>query len=129
MPKRRKILLIEDDREILRGMHVRLRSAGYEVLTASDGRQGLASSRESHPDAIVLDIRMPEMDGLTALRQLRETPDTSRIPVVMLSASLVDQRKALDMGAKYFLGKPYDAQKLIAAVGLAIDQSTDSAGE
>ena len=72
-----------------------------------------------------MDVRMPQKDGLTALDELKQKSDTRQIPVVMLSASLVDREKALDAGASYFLSKPYEGHELIKAVNAAIDQAEE----
>jgi len=130
MPEKRRVLVVDDDREIVRGVSIRLRAAGYEVLTAYDGQAGLTASLEHHPDAIVLDVRMPVMDGLAALALLKGHEATKAIPVVILSASVVAQEKAkiLELGARYFLEKPYDAKSLIEAIESAITESArDSA--
>lgn len=129
MSDKRRVLLVDDDREIVRGVGIRLRAAGYEVLTAFDGQAGLQAAQENRPDAIVLDIRMPVMDGLTMLGKLRECPETRAIPVVVLSASAVAQgkSKALELGARYFLEKPYDPKSLVEAVGSAIAESVTEA--
>lgn len=113
-----QLLIVDDDREIVRGLAIRLRAAGYEVLTAFDGQAGLAAAIAHQPDAIILDIRMPVMDGLEVLGGLRERVDTRSIPVVVVSANVVEQTrvKALDLGARCFLEKPYQAGTLIAAV-------------
>lgn len=120
MNDRQTILLVDDDRDVLLGASKRLGTAGFEILLAYDGNEGLASAAEHHPDAIVLDVRMPHKHGLTALAQLRSEEATKNIPVVMLSASLVDQRAALEAGANYFLRKPYSGPTLIDAVKRAI---------
>ena len=126
MPEKRRVLLVDDDREIVRGVSIRLRAAGYEILTAHDGQAGVTTAMEHRPDAIVLDVRMPVMDGLTALAILKVHEETKAIPVVILSASVVDQgkAKALELGARYFLEKPYDAKTLVEAVEAAIAEST-----
>lgn len=114
------VLVIEDDREIARAIGLRLRAAGYSTSTAHDGADGLAAAAEFRPACIVLDVRMPCMDGLTTLAKLRQRDATKRTPVVMLSASLVDQQKALDLGARFFVEKPYQAGTLITAVQSAM---------
>jgi DNA-binding response OmpR family regulator len=116
MTQTARILLIDDDHDVIFGTSLRLRAAGYETMAAFDGEDGIAAAIDHHPDAIVLDIRMPRMDGMTALRRLREGDGTKDIPVVMLSASLVDQYAALDAGAKFFLTKPYQPRLLLAAL-------------
>jgi len=112
------VLVVDDDRAIVRAACMRLGAAGFNVLTAYDGRAGLALALARRPDAIVLDIRMPVMDGLATLAHLRRQPQTSAIPVVMLSASVAEtaKSKALDLGARHFLEKPYTAPDLVRAV-------------
>ncbi|HEX3656723.1 MAG TPA: response regulator [Pirellulales bacterium] len=120
MSKSQKVLIVDDDREIVMGTALRLRSAGYEAVSAFDGRGGIAAARQQHPDATILDVRMPQMDGLEMIRELKEHEDTRNIPVVMLSASLRDKRRALDAGARFFLTKPCRSADLLEAVTAAI---------
>jgi DNA-binding response OmpR family regulator len=120
MPWRQRVLLVDDDHEILEAARLRLRAAGYETCEAHDGTEGVEAAHRSHPDAIVMDIKMPHMDGLQALGELRRCVDTERIPVVMLSASLIDRQKALDAGARFFLTKPYQGKALVDAVQTAL---------
>lgn len=120
MSKSQKVLIVDDDREIVMGTALRLRSAGYEAVSAFDGRGGIAAARQQHPDATILDVRMPQMDGLEMIRELKGHEDTRHIPVVMLSASLRDKRRALDAGARFFLTKPCRSADLLEAVTAAI---------
>src|SRR5690349_2555402 len=126
MPMGPKILLVDDDRDITLAVRLQLEKQGYEVLTAGDGEQGLAAAIAHRPAAILLDIRMPKMDGLCTLARLREHGDTQRTPVVMLSASLIDRRRALDLGARYFLDKPCDRDDLVAALRAALEGKANS---
>jgi DNA-binding response OmpR family regulator len=114
------ILLIDDDREIVFGTSLRLGAAGYQTIAAHDGDEGIKAAICHHPSAIVLDVRMPRLDGLATLARLRACEETKRIPVVMVSASLVDQHAALDSGACFFLSKPYQPKTLLAALSQAI---------
>jgi len=125
LPLKPKILVVDDDREIVRGLSIRLRAAGYEVRTAYNGEDGLAAAIEMLPDAIVLDIRMPGMDGFAVLDNLLRHNDTKSIPVVMLSANAIERAKAkaLDLGACYFMEKPYDAVRLTQSIESAIKKS------
>jgi CheY-like chemotaxis protein len=120
------VLLIDDDRCIVHGTTLRLRAAGYQIAQAFDGPQGLVAALEQQPDLILSDVRMPGMDGLQVLRKLKEHSRTKDIPVVMLSASLVDQQEALDVGARYFLSKPCHKHDLLVAVSSAIGESLAS---
>jgi hypothetical protein len=111
-PRKPCILLVDDDRSIVDALRIRLTLSGYEVLTAHDGMQGLALASDRRPNLILLDIRMPVMDGLTMLARMRENEATRQIPVVMLSASHDDRQRALELGAYFFLEKPYDPNVL-----------------
>jgi DNA-binding response OmpR family regulator len=118
------VLVIDDERQIAQVTCIRLKNAGYQTLMASDGIQGVEMAVAYLPDAILLDVRMPRMDGLHALAELRSRPETHDIPVVMLSASLIDKPAALDAGARFFLTKPFDATNLIAAICTAVEEAS-----
>ncbi len=120
---RKKVLLIDDDCGIVHGTTLRLRAAGYQIAQAFNGSKGLAAALDGHPDLILLDVRMPGMDGLEFLRTLKSQDQIKNIPVVVLSASLIDQQEALNEGARYFLSKPYQKQTLLAAVASAIGEN------
>jgi CheY-like chemotaxis protein len=120
MPESATVLMVDDDREIVRGACLRLQAAGYRMLTAGDGEAGIVAAIVNHPDVILLDVRLPRRDGLSALSHLKRQPETKDIPVVMLSASVVDQQAALDAGARFFLRKPYRGDILVQAIGTAL---------
>jgi len=111
-----RVLLVDDDPTLVRALQIRLSAAGYDVVMASNGKAGLEAAMAERPDAIVLDVRMPVLDGLETLAELKRDASTQDIPVVMLSASIVDQQQALDQGARFFLHKPYDAPTIISAI-------------
>jgi len=118
----KRILLVDDEEEILRATELWLSFAGFETSTACDGRDAISSATKDQPDAIVMDVRMPHLDGLTALSELQHQEETRHIPIVMLSASLVDKEQALDAGATYFLTKPYQGRELVEAVNAAVNR-------
>jgi signal transduction histidine kinase len=120
----RTVLVVDDDREVSSCLALRLNSAGFEVVSASDGAEGLEFARSARPDAIVLDVRMPKMDGLTMLKELRTDREIKQTPVVMLSASIRDQQDALQAGANYFVRKPYDAVDVLTAIESSIARPT-----
>ena len=127
MSEKKTVLLVDDDQALLDGTRLRLRSCGYKTLDANDGIQGVAAAIKLQPDVIVMDVRMPRMDGLSALRELQENEQTKEIPVVVLSASLSDQQRALDAGARFFITKPYEGKDLVRAIESAIGESLHSA--
>ena len=106
-----RILIIDDEEDIREVAALSLETvAGWEVLVASSGAQGLACAIERQPDAILLDVMMPGMDGPTIFRELRKNPATARIPVLLLTAKVQssDQRRFADLGVDAILFKPFD---------------------
>jgi two-component system response regulator MprA len=109
-----RVLIIDDDRALRDALRRALTLAGYDVDTAAGGEQGLASIAERPPDAVLLDIGMPGVDGLEACRRLRAAGD--RVPVLMLTAreAVEDRIDGLDAGADDYLVKPFDMGELKA---------------
>lgn len=111
-----RILIVDDDEAIRFGTRLRLEMNGFDVTTAADGIDAIKSVLAATPDVIVMDIQMPKMDGLTALRRLKSDRSTAHIPVVIASASAQDQNDAIESGAAFFLRKPYSNEALLATV-------------
>lgn len=113
-----KIILIEDDREIARGLLVRLTAAGHQTAAMHDGASGLSAALAAPPDVILLDLRLPDMDGYVVLRQLQQHDLTKTVPVIIVSANTAERakREALLLGAHSFVEKPFDFRKLMIAV-------------
>jgi CheY-like chemotaxis protein len=110
-----KILIIDDEDDIREVAALSLESvAGWEVVTANSGAQGLARAVEHQPDAILLDVMMPGMDGPSTFRELRKNPATAKIPVLLLTAKVQssDQRRFADLGVESVLFKPFDPMTL-----------------
>lgn len=119
-----RVLIVDDDREIARAISLRLRNAGFTPIMAFDGQQGLDITQSDRPDAIILDLRMPVMDGFTLLERLQNSVHTRNIPAIILSADAADKArlKALRAGATYFVEKPYKAQDLIDALSVTLER-------
>jgi DNA-binding response OmpR family regulator len=117
-----KILVVDDDRDIVRALNIRLRQAGYEVASAFDGYEAVHSAHSEAPDLILLDIQMPAGDGFSVLERLRVSVETSQIPVVFLTANpqTANWQKALEMGAVDFIPKPYEGKELLRVVKRAL---------
>ncbi|MDQ2629327.1 MAG: response regulator, partial [Actinomycetota bacterium] len=111
-----RVLVVDDDSDVLASLERGLRLSGFEVATAADGAEALRSAKETRPDAIVLDINMPVLDGVSVVTALRAMGDD--VPVCVLSArSSVDDRVAgLEAGADDYLVKPFDTMELVARV-------------
>jgi len=115
-----QVLVIDDEHDIHAGVSYWLRAAGFQPLFAGDAQQGISLACENQPNAILLDVLMPEKDGIETLHELRENRQTSWIPVIMLSASLREEQRALDAGARFFLQKPYEGYQLVSALHSAL---------
>jgi len=113
MPK--KILVVDDETELLKAISIRLKTCGYEVITACDGQEGLEKAKSVSPDLIVLDVLMPKMDGYEVCRMLKFDEKYKSIPVIMLTAKAQDIDKAMGkkVGADDYIIKPFETQDLI----------------
>ena len=111
-----RVLVADDDEDIRAYLDVTLGLAGFEVITARDGVEALELARDANPDAILLDVMMPRLDGFEALRRLREDARTSHLPVLILTARVQreDLIDGLDSGADDYVTKPFDADVLLA---------------
>jgi CheY-like chemotaxis protein len=116
------VLIVDDDREIVRAIELRLRNSGFEPMVAFDGQEGLQTAQRNRPDVILMDLRMPIMDGFTMLERLQNSVHTANIPAIILSADSADRArlKALRGGATYFVEKPYKSDDLIQALTAAL---------
>ncbi len=116
MPER--ILVADDDPDILQFVRVNLELEGFEVDVAHDGKEAMAKVMASPPDLVLLDVMMPEMDGLTALRRLRMHPAATNTSVILLTAKTLpeDRVRGLELGADDYVTKPFDVDELMARV-------------
>ena len=120
-----RILVVDDDPDILQFVQMNLELDGFRVETAPGGRQALERASENPPDLMLLDIMMPEIDGLTVLRRMRSNPTTGSVPVIILTArSLAEDRvRGLDLGADDYITKPFDLEELVARVRTVLRRS------
>ena len=121
MPK--KILAVDDEKHIVRLVQVNLERAGYEVVTANDGKEALQKVQDESPDLLVLDVMMPYMDGFEVLQNLRRNPSTRDIPVIMLTAKAQDADvfKGWQSGVDCYLTKPFNPMELLSFVKRIFD--------
>jgi len=114
----RKILVVDDEPVLVETIAYNLEQAGYQVLTAADGRSALEAARRETPDLVILDLMLPEMDGLEVCRQLRREHTTATIPIMMLTAKgdEIDKVVGLEVGADDYVTKPFGRRELLARV-------------
>jgi two-component system, cell cycle response regulator DivK len=113
-----KILYVEDNEDNVYMLKRRLERAGFEVVVAPDGEQGLAVARDQRPDLILMDLSLPVLDGWQATRRLKESEETRTIPVIALSAHAMpgDREKALEAGCDEYDAKPVKLPSLLAKI-------------
>jgi DNA-binding response OmpR family regulator len=124
-----RILVIDDEPSIAHVIRLLLEAQGHEVLVADDGSRGVATAQRRSPDAIVLDVMMPFMDGFGVLEALRADARTSGVPVMMLSALSSDaiEQRCLALGAKKYVEKPFEGNELLRAVEETLAWPTEPA--
>ena len=116
MPKR--ILLVDDEPQLLEMVKMRLEVNGYEVLTASDGQQGFDKAKSEKPDLVILDLMLPKMDGYKVCGLLKADTRYSSIPIIMFTARAQEQDKEQGeaLGANAYITKPFEPKMLISKV-------------
>lgn len=119
-----RILIVDDEPDTVELIEFNLRNAGYEVSSAEDGAEALRKARQNAPDLIVLDVMLPELDGLEVCKILRADPVTASIPVLMLTARAaeVDRILGLELGARDYVTKPFSPRELLLRVRNVLKQ-------
>ena len=123
MDKKAKILLVDDDADFINSTRTVLETQPYQIIIASNGDEGLRKAREEKPDLILLDVIMPVKDGFTAAEQLKEDPELSKIPTLMLTAFSTKGRetsipvsRGMSLETEDYLEKPVSPQELLSRV-------------
>lgn len=133
MKDQQTVLVADDDDDVLELVAFRLSRAGYRTVTARDGREALALAEAEHPDLSVLDVAMPQMDGLEVTRRLREGVATREMPIILLTALSQerDVRAGILAGADAYIRKPFSHRELRARVDAMLAggaEATDTGG-
>src|SRR5438270_402774 len=125
------ILVIDDQKELADLVRRALEREGYDVIVATSGRSGLEIAREQRPDLVVLDLTMPDIDGLEVCRALRQDPRRGAIPILVLSAraAAADRVAGLEVGADDYLIKPFEGRELVLRVQAILRRTQSQAPE
>jgi two-component system, OmpR family, KDP operon response regulator KdpE len=118
-----RILVVDDDRQLLRALRIALSARGYEVALAHDGVTGLAAAERTRPDLVIVDLGLPDIDGVSIVQALR---GWTSVPIIVLSARLTEQSKisALDAGADDYVTKPFGIGELLARIRAGLRRGT-----
>src|SRR5213594_3330111 len=113
-----RVLIVDDDPDILRLVSYNLGQAGFEVTAAADGRKALESVQKQPPDLIILDLMLPDIDGMEVCRTLRQRENSRRVPIVMLTArgDEIDRVIGFELGADDYVMKPFSPRELVLRV-------------
>lgn len=119
-----KILVVDDEPDVVELVTFNLRKAGFEVIAASDGAAALRSARLELPDLIVLDLMLPEVDGLEVCKLLRRDPATAGVPIILLTAKAaeIDRVLGLELGADDYVTKPFSPRELVLRVKKLVER-------
>jgi len=122
----KKILVVDDEKDVLDLVRRILIRGGFEVITALDGKEGLAKVYSEAPDLMILDINMPVMDGWEVCRKIRGDPLYKHLPIIMLTVRRTkkDQLKGLDLGSDEYITKPFSPKELIARVKTVLQRAS-----
>jgi DNA-binding response OmpR family regulator len=125
--RERSILIVEDDLSIAEILALRLEQQGYRTYQAHTGSSGLAQAHDHRPHLVLMDLRLPDADGLDLCQQLDESPSTCGIPVIVLSGMERPDiiRRAREVGCQYYVRKPYDPNALLLLIQHALREADD----
>jgi len=115
---KKKILLVDDEAEIVKAVQIRLTQANYEVIVANDGQEALDKAYKEIPDLIILDLMLPKMDGHKVCGLLKANTQYNKIPIIIFTAKAQqeDMKISKEVGADAYVTKPFDSQKLLSQV-------------
>ena len=115
---KKKILVVEDEKDLVETIKLRLEANNYAVITAYDGQEGLKKARSEKPDLIILDLMLPEINGYKVCRMLKFDQKYKKIPIIMLTARAQDSDKQMgqEVGADAYITKPFEPQVLLAKI-------------
>ena len=119
----KKILIVDDEPDILAVVVFRLKKAGFEVATATDGKAGLEAAKRENPDLILLDLRLPLMNGYEVCEEIRRDPGLGNVPVIFLSASADENinENVIKYGGSDYIRKPFETGELFAKINIYLN--------
>jgi DNA-binding response OmpR family regulator len=125
---REKILVVDDDQDLLEGLNFLFGSEGYHVISAMDGISAVNIAQEENPDLMILDLSLPWVDGYKVIERIRSSTSLLYVPIIVLTGrnAFINQERVLKEGAQAFFQKPFDNSQLIAAIEKALEESDGS---
>jgi DNA-binding response OmpR family regulator len=125
----KRILVIEDDLQLLLGLKDNLEAEGYEVVTATDGDIGLTKAQRTPPDAVILDLMLPTIDGFDVCRQMKQVGVSAPLLILTARAQEADKLRGLQLGADDYVTKPFSIDELLARIKIILRRSAAAPGD
>ena len=121
----KRILIVDDEEVIRKFLKINLNKLGYEVVEAIDGEKAIEKIGEGKPDLIICDVMMPNKNGWEVVKEVKTNPDTSEIPIILLTAKNddIDMFKGYELGANYYMTKPFTKDQLLYGLKLMFEES------
>ena len=131
MQRAMRILVVDDDPEVIQILEVNLKHASFEVIPARNGEEALFKAITGNPDLILLDLVLPDLDGFDICRRLKKSPQTSHIPLIIISAMIDSEEKtaAINAWADYCIAKPFSPTEVVALARACLEQPTPTPAE
>jgi two-component system alkaline phosphatase synthesis response regulator PhoP len=122
---KKKILIVDDEEDIIKMLKIRLEANNYEILSASDGQEGLNKARQERPDLIILDLMLPKIDGHKVCRMLKFDENYKNIPIIMFTAKVDEKDRDISIQTKAdaFISKPFEIKMLLDKVSELLNKS------
>lgn len=115
-----KILVIDDDHDIVQLIRYCLKVHGHEVITATDGVEGFVKAKEDHPDLLILDVIMPNLNGYELIREFKNTEELKKTPVIILTGRPQLQNRFKEEGFDHYFTKPFEIEEILEKVSLLV---------
>ena len=126
MDNKKKILIIDDEKELVQSIMVRLKASGYDVITAADGKLGVDTVRAENPDLVLLDVIMPNLDGIETLQQIKQISRETIVIMITAFGSMKTALECMQLGGYDYIAKPFDINELGRKINALVEKITES---
>ncbi|OIO37226.1 MAG: hypothetical protein AUJ75_04590 [Candidatus Omnitrophica bacterium CG1_02_49_10] len=123
MDNKKKILIIDDEKELVQSIMVRLKASGYDVITAADGKLGVDTVRAEKPDLVLLDVIMPNLDGIETLQQIKQISRETIVIMITAFGSMKTALECMQLGGYDYIAKPFENKTLLSKIEKALSEN------
>jgi len=123
LDNKKKILIIDDEKELVQSIMVRLKASGYDVITAADGKLGVDTVRAENPDLVLLDVIMPNLDGIETLQQIKQISRETIVIMITAFGSMKTALECMQLGGYDYIAKPFENKTLLSKIEKALSEN------